>query len=63
MIAKHFTGISFRDFSENKKRKSHSLNINFSIVNQCNCYQICYRNFNFVTISRDMQYTGTSIIL
>ena len=31
-----------------------SLNINFSIVNQCNCYQICYRNSNFVIISRDM---------
>ena len=34
-----------------------SLNINFSVVNQCNCYQICYRNSDFVTISRDMRYT------
>ena len=34
------------------------LSNNFSIVNQCNCYQICYRKSNFVTISRDMQYFG-----
>ena len=34
-----------------------SLNIDFSNVNQCNCYQISYRNPDFVTISRDMRYT------
>ena len=33
------------------------MNMNL-IVNQCNCYQICYIMSNFVTISRDMQYTG-----
>ena len=31
-----------------------SLNINFSIVNQYNCYQICYRNSNFITLSRNV---------
>ena len=33
------------------------------IVNQCNCYETCYRNSNFVAISRDMRYTGINIIL
>ena len=42
--------------------KQVSLNIKCSIVDQCNCYQIWYRNSNFVTISRDMQYTRTNII-
>ena len=40
-----------------------SLNINFSIVKKCNCCQICYRNSNFVTMSRDIRYTGINIIL
>ena len=43
-----------------KIRKKVSLNINFSIVNECNCYQICYRNSNPVTISREM-YTNVYI--
>ena len=38
-----------------------SLNTNFSIVNQCNYYQIWYRNSNFVTISRDMRYKGINM--
>ena len=38
------------------------MNINFSIVNQFNSYQICYRNPNFVTISRDMRYTVDQIL-
>ena len=39
-----------------------NMNINL-IVNQCNCYETCYRNSNFVTISRDMRHTGINIIL
>ena len=39
-----------------------SFNVNVSIVNQCNCYQICYRKSNFVTISRDMQDMGIKMI-
>ena len=39
------------------------MNNNFSIANQCNCYQICYRNSNFITISRDMRCTGINIKL
>ena len=38
-----------------------SLNINFFIVNQCNCYRICYRNSNFdmwVSISYFDQVLG-----
>ena len=62
MIAKPFTGIQFRDFSKNKKRKVSS-NINFSIVNQCHSYQICHRNSNFVITGRDTQYTDINIIL
>ena len=26
-----------------------------------NCYQICYRNSNFITVSRDMRYISVSI--
>ena len=26
-----------------------------------NCYQICYRNSNFITVSRDMRYIWVSI--
>ena len=33
----------------------------FFIVSQCNCYHICYRNSNFVTVSRDMLYTDISV--
>ena len=40
-----------------------SMNINFFIVNQCNCYQICNRTSNFVIISRAIQCTGINIIL
>ena len=39
------------------------MNIKFSVVNQGDCYEICYRNSNVVTINRDMQLTGTNIIL
>ena len=39
VIVKHFMGVWFCDFGQNKNQKSH---MNFSIVNQCNCYQICY---------------------
>ena len=46
-----------------KIRKEVSLNNNFSIVDPCNCYQICYRNYNFITVSRDMRYTGINTIL
>ena len=46
-----------------KIRKKVLLNNNFSIANKCNCYQICCRNSNFVTISTYMRYTGTIIIL
>ena len=37
--------------------------INCFTVNQYNCYQICYRNSNFVTISRDMRYVDINFIL
>ena len=40
-----------------------SLNINFSIINQCDCYEICYRNSSFIAISRDMLYMGINIIV
>ena len=46
-----------------KIRTKVSLNIFFSTVNECNCNQICYRNSNFVTICRDVRYTGINIIL
>ena len=46
-----------------KIRNESLIEYQFSIANQCNCYQICYRNSNFVTISRDMQYTGINIII
>ena len=39
------------------------MNNNLSIANQCNCYQICYRNSNFITISKDMRCTGIKIKL
>ena len=51
-----FRGTWFHDFSKNKKRK-------LIIVNQCNCYQTCYRNSNFLTISRDMRYTSIIILI
>ena len=35
-----------------KQEKKVTLNNNFFIVNQCNCYQICYRNSYFVTTSK-----------
>ena len=38
-------------------------NINFSIVNQSNCYQMYYRISKFVTISSDMGDTGINVIL
>ena len=44
MIAKHFTGIQFCDFSY---KINKSLSISFFIVNQCICYQVCYRNSDF----------------
>ena len=42
---------------------SLNISLNFSIVNQFNCPQICFRNSDFVTICRDMRYTGINIIL
>ena len=35
----------------------------FSIVNQSNCYQMCYRISKFVNISSDMGDTGINVIL
>ena len=37
--------------------------IELQIVDQCDCYQTCKRNYHFVTISSDMRYTGTNITL
>ena len=45
-----------------KIRKKVSSNNIFSIVIKGKCYQICYRNSNFVTISKYMRY-GINIIL
>ena len=41
------------------------MNINISIANQRNYYQIhnCYESANFVTSRREMRYTGINIIL
>ena len=39
------------------------MNTNFSIVNQFNCYQVCYRKSGFVTLCNNMQYTVINIIL
>ena len=39
------------------------MNVNFSVVNQWNWDEVCLTSSNFVTISRDMQYRDTSIIL
>ena len=38
----------------------HRVHPNSSLLSY---YQICYRNSNIVTISRDMQYTGINIII
>ena len=44
-------------------RNKSLIEYQFFIVNECNCCQICYRNSNFVTISRHMRYVGINIIL
>ena len=46
------------NFAMSVKIRNESL-----IEYQCNCYQMCYRNSNFLTISRDMRYTSIIIII
>ena len=58
----HFAGISFRDICKNKKRKSHSTTIFLLLIN-VTVMKYVNRSSNFVTISRDMQYTGINIML
>ena len=51
-----FSGVL--DFTISVKIRNESL-----IVNQCNCYQTCYRNSNFLTISGDMRYASIIILI
>ena len=50
----YLQGIKFRGYLISRLENNYILRIynNFFIVNQCNCYQICYRNSNFVTTSK-----------